>query len=129
MTPTQALYNSATVETRSDVAEIEDVRLAALAREILSEFTRADRGDGMDRPTELISRYVLNAMREATTEWLEDGTVYAEIPRFPGVWADGGTDEEALDTLREVLSEWVNEKIDHSDGDLPVVAMIDLNVI
>jgi len=51
----------------------------------------------------MMTEYIEMAMREATFEDLEDGTIYAEIPRFRGVWAHGETIPEVSEELREAL--------------------------
>lgn len=56
----------------------------------------------------MLSEYILTAMQQATCDYLaEDETWYAEIPRLPGVWAEGSTREESLAKLQEVLEEWI----------------------
>lgn len=77
---------------------------------------------------ELIGKYKKLAMQAAKVEQLDDGSWYAELPGFPGVWAD---DEEsagnALSTLEEVLEDWIVLKIEMNDRDIPIIDEIDLN--
>jgi len=63
---------------------------------------------------------VTKALRDATVQALEPGVWYAELDRYPGVWADGASAEEALATLGEVLHEWLLIKIAHGDRDIPL---------
>ncbi len=56
----------------------------------------------------MLLKYLENAMRRAHYEILkEDGTIYAEIPGFQGVYANAPTLEEAREELAEVLEEWL----------------------
>lgn len=80
-------------------------------------------------PGNLFDRYIEAAMRKALTSNLEDGTVFAEIPGFEGVWGNGATEEDALIDLRAALPDWVLLKIETSDRDLPTISNIDLNDI
>lgn len=73
----------------------------------------------------MMTEYVHMAMAGATTEELEDGTVYAELPGFRGVWADRETAHEALEELREVLQEWVEFRL-LWDLEIPKVGGIDV---
>lgn len=78
-------------------------------------------------PMQLISQYAQKATRHAIARQLEDGTWFAEIEGFTGVWADGPSQKEALDVLEEVVGEWVLLKIRDEDRDLPVLESLDLN--
>jgi predicted RNase H-like HicB family nuclease len=78
-------------------------------------------------PSELLDRYVAVAMQAAIPRRLEGETWYADLPRFPGVWADGPSPKQCLDTLEEVLRDWLLLKIVDQDRDIPVVDEIDLN--
>jgi predicted RNase H-like HicB family nuclease len=78
-------------------------------------------------PAGLVDRYVTVAMRSAVPRQLEEtGRWYADLHGFPGVWADGDSAKECLDTLDEVLREWLFVKLDDGDRDIPVVDEIDL---
>ena len=71
--------------------------------------------------------YMNKAMEKAEYKQLEDGTWFAEIPGFEGVWGNGKTVEEACKDLWEVLEEWILLKI--HDGDvLPVMGGIELKI-
>ncbi len=51
--------------------------------------------------------YLKAAMRRAEYERLEDGTFYAHIPGFEGLWASGPNVEDTRTELLEVLDEWL----------------------
>jgi predicted RNase H-like HicB family nuclease len=80
-------------------------------------------------PNQLIGKYVDRAMIRAEAKQYPDGTWFAEIPGFPGVWANQPSEEAALEELRDTLHEWVLLKIQDRDRDLPVVDSINLNVL
>ncbi|MBW1919642.1 MAG: type II toxin-antitoxin system HicB family antitoxin [Deltaproteobacteria bacterium] len=63
----------------------------------------------------MLSEYIQNALLETKYKMLEDGTWFAEIPGFEGVWANGKTVEECRKELIEVLEEWLILKL--KDGD------------
>lgn len=81
------------------------------------------------RFAEHIERYCAAALRQVSTEQLDDGTWYASLPGFQGVWADAPTEDNAKADLAGVLREWVSLKIGSGDTDLPVVDNIDLNIL
>lgn len=74
-------------------------------------------------------RYVHGAMKLATFKKMEDGSYFSEIPGFPGVWGSGETLKDSLDTLDEVLREWLLLKIKDRDQDIPVIEEINLKNI
>lgn len=80
-------------------------------------------------PGEMLNRYVEVAMRSAIPAQIDGGKWYSELKAFPGVWADGESPKECLDTLDEVLREWIVVKLVSRDADLPVVDEIDLAAI
>ena len=62
-----------------------------------------------------LADYIEAALETARFEKIEDGTrVYAEIPAFRGVWADGRTRKEAKEQLRQVLKGWIELQIERS---------------
>jgi hypothetical protein len=79
-------------------------------------------------PMQLIEQYVNAAVRHAILKRHPDGW-FATILGFPGVWAKEGSEEKALEVLKEVLLDWTLLKIEHQDHDLPVIEEIDLNVL
>ena len=82
-------------------------------------------------PEEILNRYVSMAMRAATPKRLDGDPerFYCALERFPGVWADGASLKECLDTLEEVLRDWLLLKLVDKDLDIPVIDEIDLTVI
>jgi len=75
----------------------------------------------------ILTSFVDAAMREAIVEKLSDGTFYAEIPACPGVWAEGKTKKECLETLQEFLEEWLLFKLRDGDRDFPILGGADFN--
>ena len=80
-------------------------------------------------PIQFIQQYAAAAARRGATRELEDGTWFAEIEGFAGVWANEGSQKEALDALEGVVFEWVILKIRDEDRDIPVIESFDLNEI
>ena len=80
-------------------------------------------------PAELLNRYVDVALQGAIPQPIEGETWYADLPRFPGVWADAPSPKQCLDTLAEVLRDWLILKIVDQDRDIPVIDEIDLNAL
>ncbi|PXF59470.1 MAG: HicB family protein [Candidatus Methanogaster sp.] len=74
-------------------------------------------------------KYAHAAMKKARYEILpDDGTFYAEIPGFDGVYANSGTLESCRDELGEVLEEWILLRI-HLNLPLPVVDGVGLAIM
>lgn len=84
---------------------------------------------GLALPSQLVRKYALLAAGRAETERLQDGTWYAEIPGFPGVWAQGESEEEVVRELETVVRDWALLKIQDKDRDLPIIGLINLNVL
>jgi len=59
----------------------------------------------------MIVEYCEKAMEKAEYKKLEDGTWFAEIHSFQGVWANGKTVEECRKELITVLEEWLILKL------------------
>ncbi|MDI7258709.1 MAG: type II toxin-antitoxin system HicB family antitoxin [Thermodesulfobacteriota bacterium] len=59
----------------------------------------------------MLFKYIQKALEKAQYKALEDGTWFAEIPKFQGVWANARTVEECRHELMEVLEEWLFLKI------------------
>jgi len=55
----------------------------------------------------MILEYCDKAIQKAEYKKLEDGTWFAEIPGFQGVWANGNTVEACRKELITVLEEWL----------------------
>ena len=73
----------------------------------------------------MMTEYIQRALWDAKFEELEDGTIYAEIPGFQGVWAEGQTEQEAREELKEVLQDWVELRLPNEDLDIPKAGGID----
>jgi predicted RNase H-like HicB family nuclease len=65
--------------------------------------------------------YIAIALRDAQPRELEPGHWYADLETFPGVWGDGASPEECLESLADVLHEWLIIKIAHGDHGIPVI--------
>jgi predicted RNase H-like HicB family nuclease len=63
----------------------------------------------------MIQEYCQNAIARAEYKKLDDGTWFAEIPGFQGVWANGESIEACRQDLWSVLEEWLVMKIQDSD--------------
>jgi predicted RNase H-like HicB family nuclease len=63
----------------------------------------------------MIIEYCQKAIEDAQYKKLNDGTWFAEIPGFQGVWANGQTVEQCRKELITVLEEWLLLKV--RDGD------------
>jgi predicted RNase H-like HicB family nuclease len=59
----------------------------------------------------MILEYCEKAIEKAEYKKLEDGTWFAEIPGFQGVWANSNTVEECRKELITVLEEWLVLKL------------------
>ena len=73
----------------------------------------------------MMTEYIQRAIWDAEFEELEDGTIYAEIPGFQGVWAEGETIDETREELKEVLQEWVELRLPNEDLHIPKAGGID----
>jgi len=71
--------------------------------------------------------YIQVALENAEYKKLEDGTWFAEIPGFEGVWANGKTVEECRKELVEVLEEWLLLKIRDRDP-IPRLKGIEISI-
>jgi predicted RNase H-like HicB family nuclease len=68
----------------------------------------------------MLVEYIQKALEKAEYKKIDDGSWFAEIPGFEGVWANGTKVEECRKELIEVLEEWLILKL--RDGDpLPVL--------
>ncbi len=69
----------------------------------------------------MLTSYIRAAMHRARYEILpDDGTFYAEIAAFQGVYANADTLEACRDELEEVLDEWIRFRVSRKLT-LPVV--------
>jgi len=131
------------IRPADETRPFEDVRTNWQAVTVRSGFTFVDSissGSSVDSTIEpnaprhiqqrTFDRYVQGAMKLARVKKMEDDSCYfSEIPGFPGVWGSGETMKDALNTLDEVLREWVLLKIKDSDKDIPIIEEINLNNI
>jgi predicted RNase H-like HicB family nuclease len=75
----------------------------------------------------MLFEYIQGALERAEYKKLDDGTWFAEISGFEGVWANRKTVEECRKELVEVLEEWLILKL--RDGDpIPKVKDIEINI-
>jgi predicted RNase H-like HicB family nuclease len=73
-----------------------------------------------------LHEYMRLALQGAKYETLDDnGTIYAEIPGFDGVYANASTREECQQELAEVLADWLQLRLQWGRP-VPVVGGIDL---
>lgn len=63
----------------------------------------------------MIHEYIQSAISMAQYKILEDGTWFAEIPGFEGVWANGKSIESCRQELIDVLEEWLILKLRDED--------------
>ncbi len=63
----------------------------------------------------MITEYCQKALKKAQYRKLEDGTWFAEIPDFTGVWANGESVEGCRIELIDVLEEWLILKLKDQD--------------
>lgn len=64
----------------------------------------------------MIAEYCAKALERAEYRKLEDGTWFAEIPGFAGVWANAATVEHCRAELVCVLEEWLLLKLRDRDS-------------
>lgn len=64
----------------------------------------------------MILEYCDKAIEKAEYKKLEDGTWFAEIPGFQGVWANSSTVEGCRKELITVLEEWLILKLQDRDA-------------
>ena len=75
----------------------------------------------------MIIEYCQKAIENAQYKKLNDGTWFAEIPGFQGVWANGYSVEQCRNELITVLEEWLLLKV--RDGDsVPDVAGLKVEI-
>ena len=75
----------------------------------------------------MLVEYIQKAIERAEYKKLEDGTWFAEIPGFEGVWSNGKSVEECRKELIEVLEEWLFLKI-RDNNSVPTIDGITLAV-
>jgi predicted RNase H-like HicB family nuclease len=75
----------------------------------------------------MLVEYIQGALEDAEYKRLENGTWFAEIPGFKGVWANGKTVEECRKELVEVLEEWLILKLRDADP-VPLVKGYEISI-
>jgi predicted RNase H-like HicB family nuclease len=75
----------------------------------------------------MLTEYIQKALEKALYKFLEDGTWFAEIPGFQGVWANAATVEECRHELTEVLEEWLVLKIRDRDP-IPEIGGVSIRI-
>jgi len=75
----------------------------------------------------MLFEYIQEVLAKAEYKKLDDGTWFAEISGFEGVWANSGTVEECRKELIEVLEEWLILKLRDKDP-LPIIKNININI-
>jgi predicted RNase H-like HicB family nuclease len=74
----------------------------------------------------LFTQYVEKAMQSAEYEFIEDGTFFASIPGFDGLWGNAKTVELCRNDLRGALESWLIAKLWDRDDDIPVLGKLSL---
>lgn len=75
----------------------------------------------------MFADYLDKAMQHAQYEQIEDGTIFATIPGFEGLWANAPTQPECEKELHSILEGWVLLGIAQHDP-IPVVDGLTLKV-
>ena len=75
----------------------------------------------------MLTEYIKASLKRADYKKLKDGSWYAEIPGFTGVWANGESVEECRNELQEVLEDWILFRI-HKNLSLPVIDGTELTI-
>jgi len=75
----------------------------------------------------MLTEYIQIALKKAQYKILENGTWFAEIPVFEGVWANAKTVEECRYELQEVLEEWLVLKIRDRDP-IPEIEGLEIKI-
>jgi predicted RNase H-like HicB family nuclease len=65
--------------------------------------------------------YIETALTLAHYEQMEDGTWYASIPGFDGLYATATTENALQHELREMLRGWLHVHVEHGGNTLPTV--------
>ena len=75
----------------------------------------------------MLFEYVQKAIDKAMYKRLDNGTWFAEIPGFPGVWANGRTVEACRKELWGVLEEWIILKLRDRES-IPKIGGVTLRI-
>lgn len=65
--------------------------------------------------------YAKAAMNRAHYEEIEDGTWYASIPGFDGLWAVGSSQEDVREQLYETLDGWIDVHVTRGHNQPPTL--------
>ena len=74
-----------------------------------------------------MSQYIEKALERAEYKRLDDGTWFADIQGFTGVWANAPSVEACRKELLEVLEEWLLLKLRDQDP-IPGVEGIEIKI-
>ncbi len=72
----------------------------------------------------MFTAYLDKAMALAEYEQIEDGTYFATIPGFEGLWGNGEGIEAARTDLKGALEDWLVLKLWDRDDDIPVLGKL-----
>ena len=72
----------------------------------------------------MLTDFIAKKLKIAKYKMLRDGTYFAEVPGFRGVWASAKNLEQCRSELREVLEDWLLLKIHDRES----VAGLTLNI-
>lgn len=75
----------------------------------------------------MLIEYIQKALKKAQYKVLDNGTWFAEISGFEGVWANAKTVEECRYELQEVLEEWLVLKIRDQDP-IPKIEGVEIRI-
>lgn len=75
----------------------------------------------------MLFEYVQKAMEKAAYKKLKNGSWFADIPGFRGVWANGKTVESCRKELWGVLEEWVILKLRDAES-LPKIKGVTIRI-
>lgn len=75
----------------------------------------------------MLTQYMEKSLERAEYKQLDDGTWFAEIPDFPGVWANAPTVETCRRELLEVLEEWLILKLRDQDP-IPAIEGMEMRI-
>jgi predicted RNase H-like HicB family nuclease len=75
----------------------------------------------------MIIEYCQKAIERAEYKKLADGSWFADIPGFQGVWANGDSVEQCRNELVTVLEEWLLLKV-RDDDSVPDVAGLKVEI-
>jgi predicted RNase H-like HicB family nuclease len=119
-----------TPQIQEERAVLEDMAVALFGR-VIPEFKMEGRADSSDdRARKLIERYICLALWDAEVKELGGGEGwFGSISAFPGVWADGDSEDAVRSELQGALRSWVELKLSRHDGDIPEVRGINLNAV